>query len=105
MTLENYPLSDLDFLLSKDNITEDDLSQLPELLREDPKKPIANPLSFTSQKIYPSHHLKNLQWLWTIMPKSESQLPSQNSSFRHIEGTKKVRLEIASLKTNSSSLT
>ena len=31
--------SDLDFLLSKDSITEDDLLQLPELLPEEPKTP------------------------------------------------------------------
>ena len=35
MTQESYPPSDLDSLLSKDNITEDDLLQLPELLLEE----------------------------------------------------------------------
>ena len=37
MTQENYPLSDLDSLLSKDKITKDDLLQLPELFPEEPK--------------------------------------------------------------------
>ena len=37
MTREDYLLSDLDSLLSKDNITENDLLQLPELLLEDQK--------------------------------------------------------------------
>ena len=36
MNQENYPLSDLDSPLSKENITEDDILQLPELLPEEP---------------------------------------------------------------------
>ena len=38
MTRENYHLSDLDPLLSKDNITENDLLQLPDLFIEETKK-------------------------------------------------------------------
>ena len=37
MTQENYPLSVLVSLLCKDNITEDDLLQLPELFPEEAK--------------------------------------------------------------------
>ena len=37
MTPEDYLLSDLDSLLSEDNITEDDFLQLPELLLEEPR--------------------------------------------------------------------
>ena len=37
MNQEDFSFSDLDFLLSKDNITEDDLQQLPELIPEEPK--------------------------------------------------------------------
>ena len=39
MSQANYPLSDLDSLLSKDNITEDDLLQLPEVFLEEPITP------------------------------------------------------------------
>ena len=39
MNQEDYSFSDLDSLLSKDNITEDDLLQLPELLPEEPRTP------------------------------------------------------------------
>ena len=35
MTQEDYPLSDLKTLLLKDNITEDDILQLPELIPEE----------------------------------------------------------------------
>ena len=37
MNQEDYSSSDLDFLLSKDNITDHDLQQLPELFPEEPK--------------------------------------------------------------------
>ena len=37
MTQENYRLVELDSLLSKDKITQDDPLQLPELFREKPK--------------------------------------------------------------------
>ena len=39
MSQEDYPFSDLNFLLSKDNITEDDLLQIPEVPLEEPKTP------------------------------------------------------------------
>ena len=39
MSQEKYPFSDLDSLLSKDNITEDDLLQLPETSPEEIKSP------------------------------------------------------------------
>ena len=39
MDQEHYSFSDLDFFPSKDNITEDDLQQLPELFPEEPKTP------------------------------------------------------------------
>ena len=39
MNQEDFYFSDLAFLQSKDNITEDDLKQLPELFPEEPKTP------------------------------------------------------------------
>ena len=39
MSQEDYPFYDLDFFLSKDNITEDELLQLPEVPLEEPKTP------------------------------------------------------------------
>ena len=46
ITQEVYPLPDIDCLLSKDNITEDDLLQLPDLLLEEqrnsPSKTLLN---------------------------------------------------------------
>ena len=52
MSQEEFSFSDLDFLLSKDNNTEDDLLQLPKLLPEEPKNP-SNQTSIT-------HELENL---------------------------------------------
>ena len=48
MNQENHLLSDLDSLLSKDSITEDDLLQLPEIFPEEPKTPLTKPLPLTS---------------------------------------------------------
>ena len=48
MSQEDYPFSDLDFLLSKDNITEDDILQLPEVPSEEPKTP-SNHTSITHE--------------------------------------------------------
>ena len=56
MNQEDYPFSDLDFLLSKDNIKEDDLLQLPEIPLDEPTTP-SNQTSIT-------HELENL----TITP-------------------------------------
>ena len=52
MSHENYALSDLDSLLSKVNITEDDLLQFPEVFLEEPNSP-SNQTSIT-------HELENL---------------------------------------------
>lgn len=52
MTQKDYPISDLDSLLSKDTITEDDLILLPEPSLEEPKTP-SNQTSIT-------HELENL---------------------------------------------
>ena len=60
MSQEDYPFSDLDFLLSKDNITEDDLLQLPEVPLEEPKTP-SNHTSIT-------HELENLSLTPTDKP-------------------------------------
>ena len=48
MNQEDYSFSDLDFLLSKDNITEDDLLQLPEVILEQPNTP-SNQTSITDE--------------------------------------------------------
>ena len=46
MTEEDYPLSDLETLLLKNNITEDDILQLPELfLEEQRNSPNETPLT------------------------------------------------------------
>ena len=52
MTQEDYPLSDLDSLLSKDIVTENDLLQLPGILREEPK--------YSPRKTPPSHEPEDL---------------------------------------------
>ena len=52
MNQEDNSFPDLDFLLSKDSITEDDLLQLPELLPEEPKTP--------SSQTSIAHELENL---------------------------------------------
>ena len=39
MSQEDYSFSDLDFLLSKDRITENDLLHFPKLFPEEPKTP------------------------------------------------------------------
>ena len=52
MTQESYPLSDLDSLLFTDNITEDDLLQLPELsLEESKNSPSETPLIHESENL------------------------------------------------------
>ena len=56
----DYPFSDLDFLLSKDNITEDDILQLPKVPLEEPKTP-SNHTSIT-------HELENLSLAPTDKP-------------------------------------
>ena len=63
MTQEDYPLSDLDFLLSKDTITEDDLIQLPELSPEESETP--------SDQTSISHELENL----SITPTNKPTIP------------------------------
>ena len=60
MSQEDYPFSDLDFLLSKDNITEDDLLQIPEVPPEEPKTP-CNHTSIT-------HELESLSLTPTDKP-------------------------------------
>ena len=60
MDQEDYSFSDLDSLLSKDNITENDLLQLPELFLEEPKIP-SNQTSIT-------HELENLSITPTDKP-------------------------------------
>ena len=61
MSQEDYPFADLDFLLSKDNnITEDDLLQLPQVPFEEPKTP-SNHTSTT-------HELENLSLTPTNKP-------------------------------------
>ena len=60
MTQEDYPFSDLDSLLSKDNITEDDLLQFPEVPLEEPNTP-SNHTSIT-------HELENLSLTPTDKP-------------------------------------
>ena len=52
MIQEVYPVSNLDSLLSKDNNTDDDLLQLPELLPEEPKNPPSEtPLTDESENL------------------------------------------------------
>ena len=60
MNQEYNSFSDLDFLLSKDNITEDDLLQLPEVSLEEPKTP-SNQTSIT-------HELENVSITPTDKP-------------------------------------
>ena len=60
MNQEDYPFSALDFLLSKDNITEDDLLQLPEVPFEEPKT--------TSNHTSITHELENLSLTSTDKP-------------------------------------
>ena len=60
MSQEDYHFSDLDFLLSKDNITEDDLLQFPEVPLKEPKTP-SNHTSI-------SHELESLSLTPTDKP-------------------------------------
>ena len=60
MSQGDYPFSNLDFLLSKDNITEDDLLQLPEVPLEETKTP-SNHTSIT-------HELESLSLTPTDKP-------------------------------------
>ena len=60
MNQEDYSFSDLDSLLSKDNITEDDLLQIPELFLEEPNTP-SNQTSIT-------HELESLSLTPTDKP-------------------------------------
>ena len=60
MNKEDHSFSDLDFLLSKDNTTEEDLLQLPELPLEEPTTP-SNQTSIT-------HELDNLSITPTDKP-------------------------------------
>ena len=78
MNQEDYSFSDLDSLLSKDSITEDDLLQLPKLSPEEPKTPY-NQTSIT-------HELENLSITPTDKPtialndrprKRKSTMPSR----------------------------
>ena len=60
MTQEDYPLSDLETLLLKDNITEDDILQLPELFPEEQRNsPEEAPLT---------HEFENLSITPTDIP-------------------------------------
>ena len=89
MNQEVYSFSDLDFLLSKDKITEDDLQQLPELFLEEPKTP-SNQTSIT-------HELENLSITptdkptiaLTLDPENENQLPLHDNSYINRRKTKK----------------
>ena len=60
MNQEDYYVSDLDFLLSEDNIREDDLLQLPKLPPGEPKTP-SNQTSIV-------HELENLSLTPTDKP-------------------------------------
>ena len=60
MNQEDYSFSDLDSLLSKDTVTEDDLLQLPELFLEKPNTP-SNQTSIT-------HAIENLSLTPTDKP-------------------------------------
>ena len=62
MNQEDYSSSDQDFFLSKDNITEDDLQQLPELFPEEPKTP--------SDQTSITYELENLSFTPTDKPTS-----------------------------------
>ena len=92
MTQEDYPLSDLDCLQSKNNITEDNLRQLPELSSEEPKN---FPSKTMNQEINLSHQPINLQSARTTEPKSEKQRSPQDSYFKSRKRMKNPRSNIA----------
>ena len=81
MNPEYHSFSDLDFLLSKDNITEEDLLQLPELPPEEPTTP-SNQTSIT-------HELENLSitptdkptTAFNYRPRNENLLPLYDNFF------------------------
>ena len=105
MTQENYTLSDLDCVLSKDSITEDDLLQLPEVFPEEPQTP--------SNQTCISHELEKLSITPTDKPKialndrprKRKQTASQDSSFENGRKARKLRLIRTSLKTHCSNST
>ena len=93
MTHEDYPLSDLDSLLSKDNITEHDLLQFPEKFSEDPK----NHSSQTSL----THELEDLSITPTDEPtivlsdKPKKRKPTSppEQLFRKLKKSEEARLD------------
>ena len=97
MTQENYLFSDLDLLLSKNNVTEGKLLQLPVLLDDESKtSAIKTPLNNepTRSPITPTNIL-------TIVlndrPKNENQLSFHGIFSRNRERAKKLLLDIALL--------
>ena len=89
MNQEDYSFSDLDFLVSKDNITQDDLQQLPEKFPEELKTP--------SDQTSITHELENLSLTPTdeptvalnLDPENENQLPPRDNFSINRRKTKK----------------
>ena len=75
MSQEDYPFSDLDFLRSKDNMTEDDLLQLPEVPLEETKTP-SNYTSIT-------HELENLSLTLTDKPTIALNILTQETKINY----------------------
>ena len=105
MSQEDYPFSDLDFLLSKDNITEDDLLQLPEVPLKNQKHLLTIPPLLTSYRASPSHQLTNLPLPLTLDPGNENQLPPHDNCFINRRKAMKPLPNILLPKTLSSNLT
>ena len=104
MTQEDYPLSDLETLLLKDNITEDDILQLPELFPEEQRN--------STNEIPLTHEFENLSITPTDKPtiplndrprKRKPTIPRDNYS-KNREKAKKPLPITASLRTLSSNL-
>ena len=104
MTQENHPFSDLDLLLSTDDITENDLLQLPELLLEESENsPIKTHLTKEPTNLCLTPTDKPTVALNDRAKQRKSIIPHDNS-FRDRKGAKKLHLKKTSLKTHNFSL-
>ena len=98
MNQEDYPLSDLDSLLSKDSITEDDLLHPQELFPEEPKTP-SNQTSITDElENLPITSTDKLTIALNVRPRKQKPTTPQNNYFENRGKAKKLRLIIISTK-------
>ena len=95
MTQETHPISDLDILLSNDNITEDDLFEFPDSIFAEPK-PLVFKTPLTNEPIsLPFTPTDEPTIARTIDPTNENQLSLQDNFSRNRKRAKKLLLDVA----------